>query len=376
MNEVARSRPYIAVHRDPAIIREFLAALADRQTYDLRTNVYMVFGILWGLPIPMVTIGVDLYVQHLPLSFGNLISVLTGHPFQVIFLLHPLLFGILFGAMGTVRDRKQQRILGLLDDVHVKLEEMEALNEQLRETDRLKDEFLSTISHELKTPLVTVRGYGEMLQKGRGGPLDAKQTRYVELMLKNVDRQIHLIDDLLNYVRIGARPEERERQELDLHDLILKAGETFRPSIEEKGLTLQLDLPDEPLTVHADRSNVEIILSNLLSNAIKFTEPGGRIRLESHKGPNGRIVTTCSDTGCGITEESLPYIFERFRQGDGSTRRKHPGTGLGLAIIKKVLDNYQCPIEVQSRLGEGTTFRFELPGVTAKIVSAKEAASD
>jgi len=356
----------VPLWNDWTIMREFLAALADARTYSPRRNVYVFFGILWGLPVPVVTIGVDLYVQHLAPTLRNLAGVLLGHPFQIIFLLHPFLFGALFGAMGTVRDRKEQRIIGLLEDLHAKLNDLEALNAQLRESDQVKDEFLSTISHELKTPIVTVRGYGEMLLRGRAGPLVPRQTRVIEVMLKNVDRQIHLIDDLLNYVRIGAHPDDRERQVLDLRDVILQARESFAPSLEKKGLTLEVVLPREPLLVNAHHGNVEMVFSNLLSNAVKFTDPGGRIRIESSDSKVGRILTWCSDTGCGIPPEAIHYIFERFRQADGSTRRKHGGTGLGLAIIKKILDNYGCPIRVQSRVGEGTTFYFELPAAKGR----------
>ncbi len=351
----------IPLLRNWPIVLEFLAALGDRRTYNPRRNGYVFFGILWGIPVPIVTIGVNLYVLQLAPTPANILHILVNHPFQLIFLLHPLLFGILFGALGTVRDRKEQRIAGLLEDVHARVQELEALNAQLREADQIKDEFLSTISHELKTPIVTVKGYLEMLLRGRAGPLDARQKRILEVMQHNVARQLNLIDDLLNYVRIHAHPDDREHQVFDLREVIREARETFAPALEKKGLTLEIDIPNRPLWVQAHRSNIEIIFSNLLSNAIKFTDRGGAIRIESDQAPNGRIVNWCSDTGCGIPAESVPYIFERFRQADSSTRRKHGGTGLGLAIIKKILDNYGCPIRVQTRVGEGTTFYFELP---------------
>jgi signal transduction histidine kinase len=366
----------LPIWKDTTIIGEFLTALADRRTYNPRRNGYVFFGLLWGIPIPVVTVGVDLYAQSLFPTARNVANVLLAHPFQIFFLLHPLLFGILFGALGTVRDRKQQRIAGLLTDLHARLEDLEALNAQLRETDQVKDEFLSMISHELKTPIVTVRGYSEMLLRGRAGPIDVRQTHIIEVMLKNIDRQIHLIDDLLNYIRIGAHPDDRERQAFDWRDVILHARDTFGASLEKKGLTLELALPKEPLMVYAHPHNAEIVLGNLLSNAIKFTDRGGQIRIESADSRAGRIVTWCSDTGCGIPPEAIHYIFERFRQADGSTRRKHGGTGLGLAITKKILDNYGCSIRVQSRVGEGTTFYFELPAAAGQApVAVREPVS-
>lgn len=355
----------LPIPSDWAIVGEFLSALADRQTYSLRRNGYVFFGLLWGLPVPVVTVGLDLYLQDLTPTLGHIVSVVASHPFQLVFLLHPLLFAVLFGAMGTVRERKERRIEGLLDDLRSRLEELEQLNVQLRDADRLKDEFLSTISHELKTPLVTVRGYGEMLLSGRAGPLDDRRSRIVRLMLKNVDRQINLIDDLLNYIRIGAEPDQSEREVFDLREAILEARETFAPSIVKKRLRLEIEVPDEPLMVQAHRRRVEMILSNLLSNAVKFTDPGGLIRIESRDSRAGKILTWCSDTGCGIPEDLIPHIFERFRQADGSTRRKHRGTGLGLAIVKKIVEGYGCTIDVRSRVGEGTTFCFELPAAPA-----------
>ena len=363
MASEASSTPY---RRDWTIVREFLTALTDRESYSPRENGYVYFGILWGLPVPVVTIGVDLYVQHLAPTLHNILSVLVAHPFQIVFLLHPLLFAVLFGTLGTVRDRKERRIRGLLEDLQAKLADLEELNVQLREADKVKDEFLGTISHELKTPLVTVRGYGEMLLHGRAGPIDSRQTHILEVMLKNVDRQIHLTDDLLNYARLRAHPDDRDRQVFDLREVILEARDTFASALERKGLTLEVVLPKEPLRVNAHHGNVEMVFSNLFSNAIKFMEPGGRIRIESADSQVGRILTWFSDTGCGIPKEAIPHIFERFRQADGSTRRKHGGTGLGLAIVKKILDNYDCPIRVQSRVGEGTSFYFELPAASGR----------
>jgi signal transduction histidine kinase len=273
---------------------------------------------------------------------------------------------VLFGTLGTIRERKEQHINALVENLHAKLDELEALNAQLRETDRLKDEFLGTISHELKTPLVTIRGYAEMLLHGRAGSISARQTHLAKQVLKNVDRQIQLIDDLLIYIRIRTRPDDRECVAFDLRETLQGVRETFAPSLERKGLHLGLVLPDEPLMVFATRSNVEIVLNNLVSNAIKFTETGGEIRIEARDERNGRIRTRCSDTGCGIPHEALEHVFERFRQADGSTRRKHGGTGLGLAIVRKILDNYDCSIEVESEPGQGTTFSFELPAASAR----------
>jgi len=368
---VASDSAMVPVWKDWTIVREFLTAVADGHTYSFRENGYVFFGILWGLPIPIVTIGVDLYVQQLPPSLHNIVEVLRVHPLQIVFLLHPLLFAVLFGAMGTVRDRKEQRIKVLLGDLQARLNDLEALNAQLREADQVKNEFLSTISHELKTPMVTVRGYGEMLLRGRAGTLDSRQVQILEVMLRNVDRQLHLIDDLLNYVRLRAHPDDRERQVFDLREIIQHAAETFAPSLEKKSLKLHIVVPPDPLTVCAHRISVEIIFSNLLSNAIKFTEPGGAIRIESAPGKSGRILTWCSDTGCGIPQEAVPHIFERFRQVDGSTRRKHGGTGLGLAVVKKILDSYGCPVNVHSRVGEGTTFYFELPAAAGQLAVAR-----
>jgi len=363
--------PAKPIWKDWTIVREFLSALADPQTYSLGRNGYVFFGILWGLPVPVVTIGVDLYAQHLAPTPRQIVLLLLAHPFQFFFLLHPFFFAVLFGAMGTVRYRKEQRIRALLEDLRAKVADLEKLNEKLREADRLKDEFLGTISHELKTPLVTVRGYAEMLLRRRAGALDERQVRILKVVMKNVERQIHLIDDLLNYIRIGAHPGEGEREEFDLRDTIALMRQTFAPSLEEKSLHFETILPDAPLVVYANRSNVEIVLCNLISNAIKFTDPGGRIRVEARDTGAGKILVWVEDTGCGIPEESLPHIFERFRQADGSMRRRHGGTGLGLAIVKKILDNYGCSIEVtRSKIGEGTTFCFDLPAAPGRAASA------
>src|SRR3989338_6721593 len=145
----------------PAIVKEFLAALGKARTYDIRKNHYAIFGIMWGLPIPIVIVSLGLYFSRIPINAANILRHIMDYPIHIIFLLHPVLFGIVFGAMGTVRDEKESSRLEFERNLLVINEEVKKANRKLQELDEMKDNFLSIVSHELLTPLTTIQGYGQ-----------------------------------------------------------------------------------------------------------------------------------------------------------------------------------------------------------------------
>ena len=180
------------------IVKEFVGALWKRRTYNIFENWYCLFGVLWGMPVPIVTIGIDLYSSGLPITLPNIIHTILLRPFHVFFLLHPIFFGIVFGAMGTVRHNKEQKIQEFEKSLISKNAELAQKNDRLQELDRLKSNFLSMVSHELRTPLTTIQGYISFLMTEKSGVINKAQREYLEISADSAELLNRLIEDLLD----------------------------------------------------------------------------------------------------------------------------------------------------------------------------------
>jgi PAS domain S-box-containing protein len=236
------------------------------------------------------------------------------------------------------------------------------------ESSRLKDEFLATVSHELRTPLNSMLGWAKLMRAGTLTPQAAQ--RAVEAIERNAHAQAQIIEDLLDVSRIIAGKLRLDVRPLDLMVVTQAALDALRPAAALKGVTLEAHM-SEPVQVAGDAGRLQQVVWNLLSNAIKFTPAGGRVdvRLErdgaGRGGARARLVV--EDTGTGIAPEFLPYVFDRFRQEDGTTTRKHGGLGLGLAIVRHIVESHGGAVYVRSEgPGHGATFTVTLPaGSTA-----------
>jgi signal transduction histidine kinase/DNA-binding response OmpR family regulator len=252
-----------------------------------------------------------------------------------------------------------------------------AARAEAEQANQTKDEFLATLSHELRTPLSAILGWSHLV---RSGKLDEDQLmRAFETIERNARSQSQLIDDLLDVSRIITGKLQIEARPLDLCGVIEAAGDAVRPSVEAKGIQFEMLLDAEACVVRGDANRLQQIFWNLLSNAIKFTPAGGRVSVGVRRvGP--RVEVSVSDSGIGITSEFLPYIFDRFRQADGSTTRVHGGLGLGLSIVRHLLELHDGDIEVQSEgRDKGATFIVSLPLAPAKsaaIENARAAAAE
>jgi PAS domain S-box-containing protein len=228
---------------------------------------------------------------------------------------------------------------------------------------RLKDEFLATVSHELRTPLTSMLGWVQML---RGGKLSEEQERRaLETIERNARAQAQLIDDLLDVSRILAGKLQLDVQDADVGVLTRAAVESVRVAADARGIRLQPTL-DSSAYVRGDPARLQQVIWNLLSNAVKFTSRGGRVRVVVAR-PGSSVEVTVSDSGRGIAPEFLPHVFERFRQEEGSTTRRHGGLGLGLAIVKSLTELHGGTVAVESEgEGKGSTFTVRLPLAAAR----------
>ncbi len=251
----------------------------------------------------------------------------------------------------------------------VRLEgELRRRAEQLESANRTKDEFLATVSHELRSPLNAMLGWSHVLKISAGDQQVFHQA--IETIQRNARLQGQLIDDLLDVSRIIVGKLRIEVRPVDLAPVLRAALDVVRPAAEAKHIALEAEMADLPGRVRGDADRLQQVTWNLLSNAIKFTPRDGKVdvRLEAD-GAVARLVV--SDSGQGIDPEFLPHVFDRFRQAEGGSTRKHSGLGLGLAIVRHLVEIHGGTVKAESAgLGCGATFTVELPLTPAPAAEA------
>jgi PAS domain S-box-containing protein len=231
--------------------------------------------------------------------------------------------------------------------------------EQLRQANRIKDEFLAVLSHELRSPLNPILGWTQILKSGK---LDqARTAKALTTIERNVKLQSELIEDLLDVSRILQGKLSMNASPVHLATTLRSAMETVHLAAEGKSITLEANLAPEVGQVWGDTTRLQQVVWNLLSNAVKFTPPGGRVTLRLEK-IGDRAIVSVSDTGKGIDPEFLPFVFDYFRQEDSATTRKFGGLGLGLAIVRNLVEMHGGTVEAASPgEGLGATFTVKLP---------------
>ena len=246
----------------------------------------------------------------------------------------------------------------------------QAARADAEQANRTKDEFLATLSHELRTPLSAILGWSHLL---RTEQLEAEQvTRAFETIERNARAQSQLIDDLLDVSRIITGKLEVKLIPVDLSPAIEAAIDSVRPTFEAKAIVFEPALDSAVCLVPGDANRLQQIFGNIFNNAVKFTPRGGRISVTVQRDAS-HVQIAISDTGIGISPEFLPYIFDRFRQADGSTTRLHGGLGLGLAIVRHLVELHKGAIAVESPgKGKGSTFKINLPLATADAAEGSD----
>lgn len=253
--------------------------------------------------------------------------------------------------------------------VFMKLREQ---SQQIHEVNQLKDQFLATVSHELRTPLTAMLGWTRML---RSGKLDeATAARALEIIERNITTQSQLIEDLLDISRIASGKLYLDIQPVDLVAVVDAAINAIHPSAEAKGVRVKALIAPEMELISGDLIRLQQVVLNLLSNAIKFTPRGGEVVVSIEQSQSHTSITVY-DNGEGIKADFLPHVFERFRQGEGSTNRKHCGLGLGLAIVKQLVELHGGTITAYSAgEGQGATFTVTLPLKKEGVEAVRRAA--
>ena len=235
-----------------------------------------------------------------------------------------------------------------------------ARNEAER-ANRLKDEFLATVSHELRNPLNAILGWAHMLRLGKLTAANAE--RAVETIYRNAKSQTQLVADLLDVSRIISGKLRLDVRTVDLISIVNAAIDSIRPAADAKGIRLQTILDPAAGPISGDADRLQQIVWNLLTNAVKFTPKGGRVQVKVQR-VDSHVEIVVTDSGVGISKEFLPYVFDRFRQADASTTRIHGGLGLGLSIVHQLVDLHggSCKRSSEGE-GKGATFTISLPFV-------------
>jgi signal transduction histidine kinase len=230
---------------------------------------------------------------------------------------------------------------------------------KITETDRLRQELIANVSHDLRTPLSIMQGYVETLVIKKGTLAEAEKDKYLEIIMDSSKNLSKLVEQLFQYSKLEANQIHPEKEKFLLDELASDMFVKYQLLAKEKGIELQLKTPPYLPPVFADLALTERVLQNLLDNALKFTPSGGKVTIRLQNKSTG-IEVTVSDTGIGISKEDQPFIFERHKQITINEYSKK-GMGLGLAIVKKILELHHVNINVKSTLGIGTDFWFELP---------------
>ncbi len=253
----------------------------------------------------------------------------------------------------------RQLLLALADYAAIAIENAR-LYDEVRQADRAKSEFVSFVAHELRTPMTSIRGYADMLIKEMCGPLTPQQAQFIRTVRNNVVRMQVLVSDLQDVSRIETGHLRLEMKPTDLAETLQDALQATQGQIEDRAQHLAVNLPDDLPPVHADPARLAQILINLLSNAYKYTPEGGHIRVRAWL-QDGYVHCAVTDTGIGISPEDQARLFTKFFRSENPAAREMPGTGLGLCIVKNLVELHGGEIEVESQLGQGTTFAFTIP---------------
>ncbi len=253
--------------------------------------------------------------------------------------------------VSVIRDEKGQElgVVSTLRDIT-----------SLKEIEKVKSQFVSMVTHELRAPLAAIESYLNAYLTGAIGNDPQMNRQMLERARQRAHSLLELVDDLLQYSRLESRSIKRKKELLNIADIIVSTVELMKNQGESKEIRFIVDVPDRLPLIEADRTEMEQLFTNLISNAIKYNVKKGSVIVRA-KPNNNFLEVTVEDTGIGIDEEDIPHIFDEFYRVSGPQTRYTPGTGLGLSIVKKIVESNFGRIDVESKINKGTTFKVSFP---------------
>ncbi len=242
-----------------------------------------------------------------------------------------------------------------LDYLDLMILDFNKMVEELGSIETLKTDFISNVSHEMKTPLAVIKNYSQLLKKSN--LTEADRQEYTQIISESVDKMNSLVSNILKLNKLENQTIKPEYEKYDLCQQLCDCILQFEKEWDSKNIDLEADMENEAL-IEADKNLIELVWNNLLSNAIKFTELNGKITVRQ-KTFGDKIIISIADSGCGMDEETRKHIFDKFYQGDTSHAKE--GNGLGLALVVRILELMDFDIKVESEIGKGSKFMVSIP---------------
>jgi signal transduction histidine kinase len=305
----------------------------------------------WAIPINILTMSVGGGLLHVTVSQFSYLGI-------AIFFLPIMLAAYSYRVIINNNKRQLAELEGL---VAARTQELANANEELERLHREKDAFIGVLTHDMRTPLTTIKGYGSILHTQELPRQE--QIHIMSIVLRSQDNLLEIVNNILEIQKLqSGAPILLENSYFDMNELVRTVVESLQAESRRKEMNLQYYPPSMPVFVTADRPKIQRVITNLVANAVKYTPEEGEIKVRLQE--NGRYaITEVQDNGYGIPPEQLPYIFERFRRVPGHQRRAM-GTGLGLAIVKSLVEAHNGEIAVVSQEDVGSSFTFKLPLIT------------
>jgi signal transduction histidine kinase len=286
-----------------------------------------------------------------------------GEPLAIVSVFHDRTKEVenerLYEELKRFSEELEDRVREATRDLEERNLRLQWQSQELEKAYRLKSEFLANMSHELRTPINALIGYAALMLDRIYGDLTTKQEEGLHRIQVSSQHLLALINDILDLAKIEAGKMPVHLELVSLNDIVREVSVQMEPMVRRKGLTFNVQLPNQPVSMQTDRTKVKQIVLNLISNAVKFTAQGSVSISARSNGRDVRIAV--SDTGIGIRPQDLEVIFEEFRQVDQSRTREYGGTGLGLSITRKLIALLGGDIGVASQYGRGSTFTVTLP---------------
>ena len=261
-----------------------------------------------------------------------------------------------------IKESEETRIatLNILEDVDETRRKLDKTYKELKKLDKMKAEFMNMTAHELKTPLILIIGYLDMIIRGEMGKINPKEKESLAIALRSAQRLQRLVSDILNILKLETAVMKFYIDDVSLTALISNLVESMMPFANEKKIKLTSKIDKNLPLIRGDISRITEVFENLINNAIKFTEKG-EVLIES-KIEDKNIIISVKDSGIGMNKEFIKKkLFKKFQQEDNTERRKYDGTGLGLAICKSIVERHKGRIWAESEIGKGSTFYVSLP---------------
>jgi signal transduction histidine kinase/ActR/RegA family two-component response regulator len=307
--------------------------------------------------------------RHEAIESGTIFTVLAATLVGTLFVLYRQMDAKALAERELTRSQQLEaaRLRDGNERLAAALESEQSARRDAEAASALKDQFLMTVSHELRTPLTAIYGWSRMLVDGVVS--DQQRDRALRTIERNAEAQTRLIDDLLDVSRVMGGKLQLDVRPADIGDVVRAAADTVRPAADAKSIQIETTIDPAAGLAPVDPERMQQIVWNLLSNAVKFTPAGGRVAVSVAR-RDAEMEIAVTDTGIGISAGFLPYVFERFRQEDGGSRRRYGGLGLGLAIVRSLVELHGGTVTARSDgEGGGATFVVRLPAVAATASS-------